>query len=143
MSLPVERSYETSYERLVRCTSVWTACLVALVVAGCFNPKVMNGGFACSETDDPPCPAGYYCIDRLCVDDPNEVSRLDLSVPVEFGTGGNGSTDLASTMPDLLPGADMAKPPGDMANATCGMSGDLCTKASDCCSGLCFLIACF
>jgi hypothetical protein len=142
MSLPVVRSFETSYERRVRCTRLWTACLLTLALAGCYNPKVMSGGFACSSSDDPPCPAGYYCVDGLCLDDPNAVSHADMSAPVEFGTGGNGVTDLASTMADLSSGPDMARPAADMAKSTCGMTGDLCSSAADCCSGVCFLIAC-
>ena len=125
------------------------ACVLGLVVAGCYNPQVKSGGFACSATDNPPCPAGFYCVDNLCVDHPGlSGAGGDMATG---GTGGNGAVDQGTASdggPDLgaadmsKPAADMAKPPADMANNACGMSGDPCLSNSDCCSNTCFGIFC-
>jgi hypothetical protein len=34
---------------------------------GCFQPKVVSGGFACNPDDSPSCPSGYICVDNRCV----------------------------------------------------------------------------
>jgi hypothetical protein len=135
---------KTSYVRPVRWT-VLAACLIGLGLAGgCFHPDVKNGGFACSMTDDPPCPNGFFCVNGLCQDHPGMSTDVDLST----GSGGNGggggggggvSTDMAHVIFDL------ATPAGDMASSACGMSGDDCSS-TPCCSGsFCFpgLNVCF
>jgi hypothetical protein len=138
MSLHVERNRESSYKTHVRWSAL-AACLLCLgLVAGCYSPKVLNGGFACSMTDDPPCPNGFFCVNGLCEDHPGMSSEADLST----GTGGNGgsggggggnamSFDMAHAQADLA-STDMAQAP------TCGMQADPCTANSDCCMMLCF-----
>lgn len=152
MSLPVERNRKTSYERPVR-WSVLAACLVGLglgVAGGCFKPDVMNGGFACSVTDDPPCPAGFYCVAGLCQDHPGPAGS---DVDMTTGTGGNGggggggggaggggggsiSTDMAQSTPDLS-STDMAQAP------MCGAQGASCNGNADCCKMACIFNVCF
>jgi hypothetical protein len=113
---------------------------LALGVAGCFKPDVKNGGFACSMTDNPPCPQGFFCVNGLCEDQPGAGGDVaDLST----GTGGNGgggggggatSLDMAHAPFDLASSSG-----GDMANGgACGMQGDDCS-ATPCCSAyICF-----
>ncbi len=144
MSLPVERFRNKSYERLVP-WSVLAACLLALGLAsGCYNPQVKNGGFACSMTDNPPCPEGFYCVNGLCEDHPGtSTDNGDMST----GTGGNGggggggggggatSMDMAHASHDLA-STDMAQP------VMCGAQLDPCNNSSDCCNMLCALNVC-
>lgn len=141
MSLRVEAFAKKSYERTVRWT-VLTACLLGL--AGCFNPTVKDGGFACSSTDTPPCPSGFFCVSGYCVKNPGQtVAPADLamaSAPGDLASSGGGGSDFSSsTMPQDLaqpPGADLATPP------MCGASNAPCSKAADCCSKVCFLVLC-
>ncbi len=144
----VVRKAKTSYERPVR-WCLLAACSLGLALSGgCFKPDVKNGGFACSMTDDPPCPSGFFCVNGLCEDHPgNGSDNADLST----GTGGNGggggggggggvsSTDMAHPIADLAQAGDLA------TGGACGMTGDDCTSQA-CCSGhLCFpgLNVCF
>lgn len=147
MSSRVEVFTEWTYGLRVR-SSVIAACFASLVLfAGCYSPKVNNGGFACSPTDDPPCPKGFFCVSGLCVDSPNAVvPTQDLST----GTGGNGGSgggggggggggssgaDMASP-----PGADLSMPPGaDLATPPmCAAQGSACNSNTDCCNMVCF-----
>jgi hypothetical protein len=146
MSLPVERNRETSYERPVR-GSVLVACLLGFGLAlsgGCFHPDVKNGGFACSMTDDPPCPSGFFCVSGLCQDHPgNGGGEVDMTTGTggNGGGGGGGGGGGAVSMDMTHPSQDLSST--DMAQApACGMQGDPCSGASDCCSGACFIIAC-
>ncbi|MCU1279662.1 MAG: hypothetical protein JWM53_3208 [bacterium] len=134
MSLHVEGISKSSYVRRVRWTFL-AACLLGLGLAGgCFHPDVKNGGFACSMTDDPPCPNGFFCVNGLCQDHPGVSTEADLST----GTGGNGggggggggmvSTDMAHAI------ADLAQSTADLAMAACGMTGADCST-TPCCSG--------
>ena len=147
MSLPVERNAKTSYQRPVR-WSVLAACLLGLsfgLAGGCFHPDVKNGGFACSQTDNPPCPSGFFCVAGLCQDHPGVGGDpADLST----GTGGNGggggtgggagggggggmSTDMAHPAQDMT-STDMAQAP------MCTAQGNPCTANGDCCGMVCF-----
>lgn len=143
-SLPVERARETKYEGGVR-WSVLAACVFGLALAGCWNPKVGNGGFACAPMDNPPCPTGYYCVDGLCLDHPGPA--VTSGGDMASGTGGNGA-DFATTPVDMA-GADLSSQPGDMAQSggadmtMCGAANDFCLKSAECCSGVCFLFSCF
>jgi hypothetical protein len=79
---------------------------IALFAAGCFNPSVKNGGFACDPTVVDACPTGFYCVNKSCVDHPG----------VSTG-GGNDSGDMSMSGDD---GEDMSMPtqptdPADMA----------------------------
>lgn len=129
------------------------ACVLGLGfgVAGCFNPHVQSGGFACSMTDNPPCPAGYHCVDGLCLDHAAVPGAgVDMS---GGGTGGNGADqgtdggagDMSMSAADLsMAPADLAQPPpADMAQScNLGQSGDFCLSDSDCCSDSCFFFTC-
>jgi hypothetical protein len=142
MSLHVERNREKSYNRHVRWT-VLAACLLGLglgiAASGCFSPQVKNGGFACSMTDDPPCPGGFFCVNGLCQDHPGTSSG---DVDMATGTGGNGGGggggggggvpgDMAHAAADLS-STDMATAP------MCGAQLDPCSANSDCCNMVCF-----
>jgi hypothetical protein len=90
-----------------------------LVAGGCFNPRVKNGGFACSGSDDGQCPSGYYCVSGYCLDTPNGLA------PGGSG-GGNGQDlsqgpvrDLSSVVEDMsqLQSIDMAQG-GNIADMT-------------------------
>jgi hypothetical protein len=143
MSLHVEGNREKSYKRHVR-WSVLAACLLGLglgvAASGCFSPDVKNGGFACSMTDDPPCPNGFFCVNGLCQDHPGMSSG---DVDLATGTGGNGGGGGGgggSTMADMAHAtADLAST--DMAQAPmCGAQFDTCTNNSDCCNMVCLSI---
>lgn len=139
MSLSIEGNCKTGYERGVR-WSVLAACLLGLtlgLVDGCFKPDVKNGGFACSMTDDPPCPMGFFCVAGLCQDHPGSGGGpADLST----GTGGNGGGGGGGggTVFDMThPSQDLSST--DMAQApSCAMQADPCTKNADCCNMVCF-----
>jgi hypothetical protein len=146
MSLRLERFRKTSYETFVRWT-VLAACLLSLglLVGGCYNPQVKNGGFACSMTDNPPCPHGFFCVNGLCENQPGGSSQLDLST----GTGGNGGTGGTGGGGGGGGGGgttsfDMAHAPADLAAADmaqasmCGAQLDNCSANSDCCNMVCF-----
>ena len=134
----VVRKWKTSYERPVHwCLLAACSLGLALTSVGCFSPDVKNGGFACSQTDDPPCPAGFFCVNGLCEDHPgNGSDNADLST----GTGGNGgsggggdgggmsSTDMAH------PIADLAQAAGDLATSACAGPVEDCSS-TPCCSG--------
>lgn len=108
----------------------FTAVLLVFAAAGCFNPRVTDGGFACDPSDPVPCPDGqlcrpsgsgglFVCTSQLGAPTPPVTSVADMAMD----TGGNpgGGDDLAMASP-----ADMAKPPsmpGDMATTTnCSVS---------------------
>jgi hypothetical protein len=89
----------------------FAATVFVLAVTGCYSPKVQSGGFACSATDDPPCPSGFFCVNGLCVDHPGG-----------SGGGGGGGMSMADfAVPagsdmSVQPGSDMAHGAGDMAH---------------------------
>jgi hypothetical protein len=39
----------------------------AALLAGCFSPRIQNGGFSCSMADPAPCPSGFSCVAAKCV----------------------------------------------------------------------------
>ena len=51
---------DVSFRLVMRVTLVF----VIFAAAGCFNPIVADGGFACDPEAAQPCPAGYYCRNR-------------------------------------------------------------------------------
>jgi hypothetical protein len=145
MSLLLDRSVARAYGASVR-WMILTACFAGVALfAGCYSPKVGSGGFACSPTDNPPCPSGFFCVNGLCVNDPNAVvPTQDLST----GTGGNGGTGGVGGGGGGMSSVDMAHAAVDMSMpastdmsmpaSSCGMSNDDCTN-QPCCSGLiCF-----
>lgn len=140
-SKPVECARETAYLSGVRWW-LFAACVVGLAGAGCYNPKVASGSFACSPTDNPPCPAGFYCVDNLCLDHPGPPGSGG-GGDMASGTGGNGGGDFATAPADMA-GADLAQSSAsDMAQSSsadmtmCTKSGDFCIQDSECCSGTC------
>ena len=65
-----------------------------LTLGGCFQPKVVSGGFACNPDDSPPCPDGFICVDNRCIDGTPPV-RIDKSGPAY--TGQHTDPGLATT----------------------------------------------
>lgn len=106
----------------------FTAVFVVFVAAGCFNPRIADGGFACNPTDPVPCPDGTYCRDSgdgyICT------SRLGPGGPTggpDMASDNGGGDDLAmpsggDDMAMSSGGGDMAKAPGDMAKAPADMA---------------------
>lgn len=123
---------------------ILSACLLGLALAGCYSPKVKNGGFFCSPTDNPPCPSGFYCVNAYCVDHPGETVAGDMAtsssgadlagVVADLASTDLASTDLAQTQ------YDFAQPVYDMT--MCGAAGALCANGNQCCSGVCFGFLC-
>jgi hypothetical protein len=98
--------------------------LLTFSVAGCFNPEIADGGFACDPNDPQPCPEGYFCRNLsgafLCARGFASVgggqdlgmSRGDGGGGVGGG-GGGGAGDVDLAMP---PGpADLATVPPDLS----------------------------
>lgn len=122
--------------------AVFALLASVFAVTGCYNPKVQSGGFACSATDDPPCPSGFFCVNGLCIDHPGGGGG--------GGVGGGGGTvaDLAMSMPadmSMATSGDLAMASADLAMAPADMScfgfGHGCsfdpTCCSECCAGGC------
>ena len=136
--MAVETFFKTSYKSHVRWSAL-AACVLGLAVAGCYSPKVKNGGFVCSPTDNPPCPAGYYCVNALCVDSPGVTVSTDMS-------NSSSSSDMAGVVHDMA-SSDMATVQHDFATPAndmtmCKASGDTCSKSNECCSAFCFIFVC-
>ncbi len=120
--------------------AVFALLVSVFAVTGCYSPKVQSGGFACSVTDDPPCPSGFFCVNGLCLDHPGSGGGGGV------GGGGGGTVyDLAmSTMPgdmSMATGGDMAQAPGDMAHVSSDMAcfgfGYGCNGDQTCCNQCC------
>jgi hypothetical protein len=134
---------------------VFAILAFGVFAGGCFNPKIKNGGFACDPSTGSACPAGFYCVNKLCVDSPlgnggnggggggGSGGSQDLSMP------DNTVADMAkmSTMQDLAmaPGPDLAMPPGpDMSkpvntcsHSPCSSGGLLDQNCSSCVNMFC------
>lgn len=114
---------------------MFTGLFFVFAITGCYSPHVQSGGFACSTTDNPPCPSGFFCINGLCVD--------------HQGSGGGGGTvqDFAlPTTADLStpPSGDLSMPAsGDMAHGggpsdmACFAFGYECNSDQTCCNQCC------
>ena len=119
--------------------------LVIGLAGGCFNPQVKSGGFACSMTDNPPCPQGFFCVDGLCQDHPGMSSDEDMATGTG-GNGGGGGGGGGTSGPDMAQApTDMAHAPGDMATAACVESGADCSNTPCCSDTFCvpFANVCF
>jgi hypothetical protein len=106
-------------------------------VTGCYSPKVQSGGFACSATDTPPCPEGFFCVNGLCVDHPGSGGGGG-------GGGGGVGADLAMSMPgdmSMSTGGDMAHGAADMTMMSTDMAcfgfGHGCSGDPMCCAQCC------
>ncbi len=144
MALAVVRKSKTSYERKVR-WCLLAACSLGLALsAGCFKPDVKNGGFACSMTDNPPCPQGFFCVGGLCEDHPGTSTDGDMATGTggNGGGGGSGGGGGGSTMLDMAHGSqDLSST--DMAQSPmCGAQLSACNGNSDCCNMVCFANVC-
>jgi hypothetical protein len=134
--LTIEHFRKTSYERHVRWTVLAACLLVVGLAGGCFKPQVESGGFACSMTDNPPCPDNFFCVSGLCQDHPGVSTDQDLAIGAGGGGGGGSGGGGGGTVgPDMaMASVDMAHAPGDMATTACAMSGDDCSS-TPCCAG--------
>ncbi|HZS42365.1 MAG TPA: hypothetical protein VFF06_36295 [Polyangia bacterium] len=96
---------------------------IALVAAGCYNPKLANPGFFCHEDDVPPCPDGQQCVGGRCVGPGmHSISFQDMaSAPDDHQDGGASNNDLAHAhgSQDL----SMPQTTHDFAIVTSGMTG--------------------
>lgn len=135
-----------SYNGRVRLAALVSFAFV-FAITGCFKPKVQSGGFACSTTDDPPCPSGFVCVGGLCVDGTGAAGSGGGGGGGSAGGGGGGGGAVVDMS---LPGGvvDMAMSTVDMAPASADMSccpftyqcnGDP-TCCAQCCAGGCALI---
>jgi hypothetical protein len=126
--------------------------------AGCFAPKIQSGGFACDANQASPCPAGFYCVDGLCLDHPggggggggtggNGAGGDDLATASDMGAASgddlaSGAPDLAS-VPDLAQVNDLAQAPPDMAKTStcahdkCTTGGKLTSTCDPCVKQIC------
>ena len=113
--------------------------LLALAQLGCFNPKVQNGGFACDPGDQPPCPAGFSCVNHRCVNGAAPIV-IDKTGPSFMGQHSDPGLDTAAECPDesLEPNDGTAPPAGrpiDVAVTPDAMTAKL-TKLAICPKGL-------
>jgi hypothetical protein len=71
---------------MVRASLARLALLASFLplAAGCFDPKVVSGGFACNPDDNPSCPTGYLCVDNRCVNGTPPV-RVEKTGPAYAG----------------------------------------------------------
>ncbi len=110
--------------------------VLVFAVTGCYDPKVQSGGFACSATDDPPCPSGFFCVNGLCIDHPGSGGG--------GGGGGGGVADLSTPAAgdmSVAMGGDMAHGAGDMAHVSTDMAcfpfTYSCNSDPTCCAQCC------
>jgi hypothetical protein len=69
------------------------------LLAGCFAPKIVSGGFACNPDDVPACPAGFICVDNRCVDGTPPV-RIDKTGAAYNGQHTDPGLDTTADCPD-------------------------------------------
>jgi hypothetical protein len=121
-----------------------------VLLSGCFDPQIKQGGFTCHPPDHPQCPSGFQCVNGLCVQGQGSLPvqpqvESDLAVAEDLQPSPlplPAPPDLARpAMPDLTaPPEDLARPHhADMAQPTCVATGGDCTyhKNSVCCSNYC------
>jgi hypothetical protein len=82
-------------------TVVWAA----LLLAGCYSPKLGDPGFFCHATDNPACPDGQNCVNGRCVvgiGSHHNGSNGDLGSGSGFDFGTGGQRDFSTGgHPDL------------------------------------------
>src|SRR4051794_20970034 len=90
--------------------------IVTSTVAGCFNPKILDGGFQCDPANPTPCPEGYFCRDFsgsfLCTTGFG-IPSSDMSSS-GGGGGGGGGTGGGEDMATGSSSQDMTPLPPDM-----------------------------
>src|SRR3954466_8024271 len=106
-------SGDLSYNGVVK-LAAFATLLFVFAVTGCFKPNVQSGGFACSATDDPPCPSGFFCVNGICVDAPGGGGAAGGGGGGAGGGGGGGGGTVDGDMSMPSSGADMSMPGGDM-----------------------------
>jgi hypothetical protein len=90
----------------------------ALLIAGCFNPHIVDAGFVCDPADPHPCPDGYFCRDYgsgqfLCTTSfVAPTGNADLAMSSGGGGGGGGGGDVDMAMP--AGAQDLATLPPDL-----------------------------
>jgi len=84
---------------MLRAALASLALLSASLLAGCFSPKVVSGGFACNPDDVPACPSGYICVDNRCVNGTPPV-RIDKSGAAYTGQHTDPGLDTTADCPD-------------------------------------------
>ena len=103
----------------MRNTAVFGVMVTGLV-AGCFNPRIVDAGFQCDPSVVHPCPDGYLCRDYgsgsfLCTTStaqPAAMPDLAMSSGGGSGGGGGGGGDVDMAMPPG--GQDLAMAPPDL-----------------------------
>jgi hypothetical protein len=87
--------------------------LVALTSLGCFDPTVNNGGFACDPSAMPPCPVGYSCVNKRCINGV-PVVHIDKTGPAWAGQHTDPGLATTGDCPDesLEPNDGPAPPAG-------------------------------
>lgn len=75
------------------------ALLGSVLLAGCYSPKVVSGGFVCDPSDNPACPTGYICVDNRCVNGTPPV-RIAKSGPGYTGQHTDPGLDTTADCPD-------------------------------------------
>jgi hypothetical protein len=98
----------------MRITAVFCVIVTSLV-AGCFDPKIADGGFACDPTEAQPCPDGYFCRNLSGV----YLCTTNLSAPtgnedMASGGGGGGGGGVVVDMATPTGPKDMATLPPDL-----------------------------
>ena len=110
--------------------------MAAFLVAGCFNPHIVDAGFQCDPSDPHPCPDGYFCRDYgagsfLCTTSyVPAAGSPDLAMSSGGGGGGGGGgtsgdgdlampagpADMATLPPDLTPPPNNCTPTSLLIN---------------------------
>jgi len=128
----------------MRITGVFVVFVtLPMLAAGCFNPRITDGGFVCDPAQPQPCPEGYYCRELggsfLCTTNVSAATgNPDLAMSSGGGGGGGGGgvggggggggndQDMAMSVQDLaMPVQDMAKPADMVVVSSC--AHDECT----------------
>lgn len=96
----------------------FTAVIVVFVGAGCFNPRISDGGFACNPEERVPCPEGFFCRDvgagYVCKTTPGRDTPSGTQPEVDLAMPPAGAADMAMPPAGAV---DMAMPP-----ASCGVA---------------------
>src|SRR4051812_36704696 len=78
-----------------------------LLFAGCFGPQIASGAFLCEPQDDPPCPSGFHCFDKRCVDNAADAGVTE-GAARDLGSDAGALRDLT------VVSGDLRQPPSDL-----------------------------